>query len=158
VERSNSNSNMSRQKTVKKRLSRKLSKQLSYKNKINSILAPGRCNCSISTLNKIFENMVMALIVLSSLVLILDNPLNDPNATTSLIIKLVDSIFTFLFLTEAIIKILTFGLFTTSLKNQQAYLSVGWNILDLFVVTASLIDFCYSPSISFTSTSTIEAS
>jgi len=108
-----------------------------------------KCSCHSSTFNYVFENTVLVLIVLSSLVLILDNPLNDPNSIQSLIIKLVDTIFTFLFLLEALIKIFALGLFSTSLKNQQPYMFTGWNVLDLFVVVASLIDFAYSPSINF---------
>ena len=53
-----------------------------------------------------------------------------------------DAAFTLLFVIEAIIKILAFGFINTSLKgNVKPYLFVGWNILDLFVVITSMVDF-----------------
>ena len=91
-----------------------------------------------------FENLVLLIIVVSSIVLLIENPLDDPNSNLSQTTALLDQIFTFLFLLEAIIKILAFGFISTSLKGKQAYLFNGWNILDLFVLTSSIIEFSFS--------------
>ena len=90
--------------------------------------------------SKYFDYTVIVLILLSSLLLIADNPLNNPNSTYSKVLEIVDFVFTFLFLIEAIIKIIALGFFYSSIP-ANAYIMNGWNILDFIVVTASMIDF-----------------
>jgi uncharacterized membrane protein len=59
--------------------------------------------------SKIFENLILILIVISSLTLVIDTPLLDPNGTYSQVINKLDMTFTFLFLIEALIKIIALG-------------------------------------------------
>lgn len=73
----------------------------------------------------------------------LDNPLNDPNTYFDYILYLIDIVFTVMFVIEALIKIITLGFISTSLRGVQPYLFVGWNIIDLIVVTTSVIDMIY---------------
>ena len=90
--------------------------------------------------SKYFDYTVIILILLSSLLLIADNPLNDPDSTYSKVLEIIDFVFTFLFLIEAMIKIIALGFFYSSIP-ANAYIMSGWNILDFIVVTASMVDF-----------------
>lgn len=54
---------------------------------------------------------------------------------------MIDGVFTFLFLLEAMLKIIAMGFIHNHNKEERAYLCVGWNILDFLVVIASMIDF-----------------
>ena len=65
--------------------------------------------------NKIFDNMVLVLIILSSVTLILDNPLDEPTSPLKTTLYYVDMIFTLLFTLEALIKIIGKGLLYSSL-------------------------------------------
>lgn len=93
---------------------------------------------------KAFENFILVLILVSSVLLILDNPLNDPKSGMSIVIRYIDASLTFSFFIEALIKIFAFGFMFSSLRGVNAYLRSGWNILDLIVVTTSVIDFFIS--------------
>ena len=97
--------------------------------------------------NKVFDNIIMCLIVTSSIMLAIDTPLLDPNSKKAKIIKLIDHTHTVLFTIEAIIKIIARGFFHNNLGNSnlKPYITDPWNILDFFVVCASLLDML-SPS------------
>ena len=87
-----------------------------------------------------FENTVLIMIILSSLMLVIDNPLYDPESTLSTILKTIDTVFTILFTIEAVIKIIALGFFTSH-GVTSGYITNGWNILDFVVVLTSLVDF-----------------
>ena len=74
-----------------------------------------RCSCTIEPA-KVFENTVLVLIILSSLMLAIDSPLNNPETMMSKVLYIIDAIFTFLFLFESVIKIIAFGFIRTSFK------------------------------------------
>jgi len=74
-------------------------------------------------------------------VLVIDNPLKDPDSVFKEVIFVVDSIFTVLFTIEALIKIIAMGFMFNNLKNVSPYMRNAWNLLDIMVVVASLIDF-----------------
>ena len=105
--------------------------------------------------NSIFEYSVLVLIIASSITIAIDNPLNDPNSRLSRGLFIVDSIFTFLFLIEALLKIIAMGFCCSSVKGRKPYLCNGWNVLDFVVVLASLLDF--SLGVAGISTSTLRA-
>lgn len=83
------------------------------------------------------------LILCSSLTLVLDNPLNDPNGKVQEVLKIIDVVFTILFSIEAFIKIIAKGLLFNNLGPVLPYLRSYWNILDVVVVLASLIDLIF---------------
>jgi hypothetical protein len=58
--------------------------------------------------HKVFENTILILIISSSLMLSIDNPLNDPASNLSKVLFYIDAIFTFVFLIEAMIKVRIF--------------------------------------------------
>lgn len=79
---------------------------------------------------------ILLLIVISSILLALDNPLNDPNSDLVWFLFYADYVLTTIFAIEAIFKIITFGfLFNKS----KSYLRNGWNVIDFLVVTVSII-------------------
>ena len=109
-------------------------------------------SCHVShqvTLNKkvasIFEGIILTLILISSVNLVIDKPLNDPYAPSTIFLSYIDNCFTILFTCEALIKIIALGFFFTNTTMQQkkftAYMRDPWNILDFIVVCASLLDF-----------------
>lgn len=83
--------------------------------------------------------------MISSITLVIDSPLADPEDPIIVFIGYLDNCFTVLFTLEAIIKIIALGFFVNNnhLKkmNFSPYILDPWNILDFIVVCASLIDF-----------------
>jgi len=91
-------------------------------------------------------------IILSSVLLILDSPLNNPDQPKSKIYDIFNKAFTALFALEMILKIISTGFLFNSEKGKQAYIRNSWNIIDCLVVIVSLFlysflnmfkDFCY---------------
>lgn len=94
---------------------------------------------------KIFEGIIMTLIIISSIMLVVDNPYIDPESNGIIFVGYLDNCFTVLFTLEALIKIIALGFFFTNTtlkeKKLEAYMRSPWNILDIIVVAASLMDF-----------------
>ena len=91
--------------------------------------------------NRIFDNVVLILIIISSAMLPFDNPLNDPSARSTKLIAKINVFFTLCFLTEASIKIIAKGLFFNNMGyHVKPYMSSGWNRVDAFVVFISTLD------------------
>ena len=99
----------------------------------------------INVVAKIFEAVIMSLILISSITLVIDGPLSNPDDDVIVFVGYLDNCFTVLFTIEASIKIIALGfLFTNQAvikKGQTAYIRNPWNIIDCVVVVASLIDF-----------------
>jgi len=64
---------------------------------------------------KIFEDTVLTLIIMSSILLAIDNPLYDPESKMVRVIGYIDVGFTCLFFIEASIKVIAKGCFFNSL-------------------------------------------
>mmetsp|Transcript_24329 Transcript_24329/g.37629 ORF Transcript_24329/g.37629 Transcript_24329/m.37629 type:complete len:281 (+) Transcript_24329:5543-6385(+) len=94
--------------------------------------------------SKVFDNIVLVLILTSSITLGLDNPLNDPEGKLMRVLGTIDYGFTFLFLLEALIKIIAKGLIYNDMGPVQPYLKSYWNLIDAFVVVASLVDLAFT--------------
>jgi hypothetical protein len=94
---------------------------------------------------KIFEGIIMALIITSSVTLVIDNPLSDPEAPTIVFVGYLDNCFTVSFTIEATIKIVALGfLFNNAVLRDRGlgpYIRNPWNLLDFVVVCASILDF-----------------
>jgi len=82
-----------------------------------------------------FESFTQFLILLSSLSLAIDSPLDDPKSSFRYAMYYFEFVTTFLFLCEAILKIIVTGL----AYNKGAYLRSGWNVLDFIIVNISVI-------------------
>lgn len=92
--------------------------------------------------NKWFDTVILLLIFTSSVMLALDNPLNDPNSLESKVYRVIDLVHTVLFTGEMLIKIIGLGFFTNRLNNPllAPYVHSTWNCLDFFVVMSSLAE------------------
>lgn len=97
----------------------------------NGMLYTSKTNVMIS---RWFENFILFVIVLNTILLILDNPLEDPEGTVSKVLSYFDIIFTVIFTIEAIMKIVAMGFFWNSFPGLDGYIMNGWNILDFLIV------------------------
>lgn len=93
--------------------------------------------------NQVFENIILVLILLSSILLTIDNPTEDPNGLLMKMVGYIDIGFTCLFTIEASIKIIAKGMLFNRLGPIKPYLRDVWNILDAVVVAASLSDLIF---------------
>ena len=86
--------------------------------------------------------MVLFLILTSSIMLVIDTPLLEPESTFAKTIRIIDMVYTVLFTIEALIKIVARGFLANNHEEVQLkpYITDPWNILDFFVVCASLLD------------------
>lgn len=95
--------------------------------------------------SSIFEGIILSLILISSITLVIDNPLANPEDEFIIFIGYLDNCFTILFTLEAMIKIIALGFIvnnqTLQKQKMSPYILDPWNILDFIVVCASLIDF-----------------
>ena len=94
---------------------------------------------------KIFEGVIMTLIITSSITLVIDNPLQDPEAPIIIFVGYLDNCFTISFTLKMTVKIIALGfLFNNSVlreKKMSPYIRNPWNMLDFIVVCASILDF-----------------
>ena len=81
--------------------------------------------------NNKFEAMVIALILISSCMLTLDDPFADPNTSTQKSLDTMDDVFTVIFTLECTLKIITYGFF---FNGKGSYLRNSWNILGEFLL------------------------
>lgn len=84
-----------------------------------------------------FEIFMIFLIFVSSIMLAWDLPLNEPNGLTVQIIETVNTAFSFIFMFEAIMKIVAYGFL---LNGDASYLKTSWNVLDFLIVILSIIE------------------
>ena len=103
-----------------------------------------------------FDNVVLVLIILSSITLAVDNPLDDPKSVIKQALNMIDIVFTILFFVEALIKIISKGLLHNNLPIKP-YLLNSWNILDAFVVCISGVDLAFYWAGSETANGTLSA-
>ena len=90
--------------------------------------------------SKKFNFTILALIIVSTISLAFDSPLNDPNGQLTIIVKYFDLVLTCIFTMEAIIKIISFGFL---FNGEDSYLRNSWNILDFLIVVAALTSIIY---------------
>ena len=96
--------------------------------------------------SKIFEMFIVGLILASSVMLCIDTPLRNPDSLIFEFMSYIDYVFTFLFLVEALLKIIALGFIHNNFPGVSPYILNAWNILDFIVVTSSLVDFYFSIS------------
>ena len=79
----------------------------------------------------------MGLIFISTILLTLDNPLNDKEGDLSKVLGILDYCLTFAFTLECLINVILLGL---AFNGRNSYLRDSWNILDFLIVVFSLIN------------------
>ena len=109
----------------------------------------GRSLCCLSTENgcrkmfwkisthKWFENFILLLILISTITLAVETPMDDPKGQKVEILLSIDYFMTGAFTIEAIFKIIAFGFFFT----RTSYLKDSWNILDFIIVISAITGF-----------------
>lgn len=98
-------------------------------------LNPVRDFCAHLISKPIFDQFVLMLIIVSTITLILDDPLADPNSSTMQILYYFDIVMTVLFSFEMMTKIIALGF----VYQEGAYLRNGWNVLDYVIVVISVL-------------------
>lgn len=91
--------------------------------------------------SRYFETFILMLIGISSVLLALDNPLNDPESTLVNFLNYADIVLTSIFACEALFKIITYGFL---INGEQSYMKNGWNIMDIIIVVFSVISLVLS--------------
>lgn len=86
--------------------------------------------------SKYFEGLILVLIGVSSILLALDNPLNNPESRLVYFLNYSDYILTAFFAAESVFKIISQGLI---FNGKYSYLRTGWNVIDMVVVIVSII-------------------
>ena len=87
-----------------------------------------------------FDNLSNIMVVFSTILLVIDNPLDDPHSKKQLVLAILDYVTTSVFSFECAVKICVFGLL---INGKKSYFRDPWNFLDFFVVLISL--FSYLP-------------
>jgi len=78
----------------------------------------------------------MVLIALSSTSLAFESPLNDPAGTLTLILSVLDVVFTFIFSIEVLVRVLATGFL---LNGKRSYMRDSWHIIDFTIVVFSIV-------------------
>jgi hypothetical protein len=85
---------------------------------------------------KYFDNIVLSIILISSVLLILENPLSDPSSRLVTVLEIIDEIITAIFILEMVFKVVMNGFL---FNGKSSYLRNGWNVLDFSIVFISVI-------------------
>eukprot|EP00602_Paraphysomonas_sp_CaronLab_P008605 CAMPEP_0185034492 /NCGR_PEP_ID=MMETSP1103-20130426/24443_1 /TAXON_ID=36769 /ORGANISM="Paraphysomonas bandaiensis, Strain Caron Lab Isolate" /LENGTH=1644 /DNA_ID=CAMNT_0027571169 /DNA_START=197 /DNA_END=5132 /DNA_ORIENTATION=+ len=93
-----------------------------------------RC-CAHVVADKRFDQVILVLIIISSIVLAVDNPLLNPESNLARVLSVLDITLTMIFTAEMVIKVIALGF----ILGDGAYLRTSWNVLDFIVVVISLI-------------------
>ncbi|CDW83245.1 voltage-gated ion channel superfamily [Stylonychia lemnae] len=91
--------------------------------------------------HRFFDPFILSMILLSTIMLAIDNPLDDPNGLQSKTLEKIDYVITAIFCMEALLKIFVFGLV---INGPESYLRVSWNIMDFIIVIFSIISILLS--------------
>lgn len=83
----------------------------------------------------VFENLILFLIITSSVTLAMDQPDLKKGSELYNVLQLLDIFFTIIFTIELILKVIVYGLISSG---EDAYLKDPWNMLDAFIVTISI--------------------
>jgi voltage-dependent calcium channel T type alpha-1I len=87
--------------------------------------------------HKYFENFILFLIIVSTILLSFQNPLSNPNGEFQQVLDVIDTVMVALFLVECILKIVVLGFI---FNGEYSYLRSGWNFIDFLVVAVSLVN------------------
>lgn len=86
----------------------------------------------------IWETTITFLIIINSVILAIDDPLDDPQSSKSVILYYLDLVCTSCFIIEMMFKIISMGFLFNSTDNSNSYFRNIWNILDFLIVMISI--------------------
>lgn len=87
----------------------------------------------------------MTLIFISTVLMAVDSPLNDPNSTGTQVLNIIDIVITSFFVIESVTKIISYGFI---MNGPESYLRISWNIMDFIIVVFS-VSFSFFYTIAF---------
>ena len=122
-----------REQLLKSAKSKRKSRKLKSLDKMTDNLGSGK-------IYTYFDRFILTLIIISNILLPMDNPLNDPDSTLATTLIKINIVMTVFFVFEATVKIVAKGMFHNNMKTIEPYMSSGWNIIDIFVVCVSVFD------------------
>lgn len=88
-----------------------------------------------------FDNVILVFIIISTILLAVETPLDDPCSTKTIVLQYIDYVMTAIFAIELIIKIIALGL---ACSGPESYLRQPANMLDFIIVLASLFSIFFS--------------
>ena len=88
-----------------------------------------------------FDNVILVFIIISTLLLAAETPLDDPNSQKIKVLVYIDYVMTTIFTIEMLIKIIALGL---AFSGPDSYLRQPANLLDFVIVLASLFSIFFS--------------
>eukprot|EP00421_Protoceratium_reticulatum_P005607 CAMPEP_0168363876 /NCGR_PEP_ID=MMETSP0228-20121227/3920_1 /TAXON_ID=133427 /ORGANISM="Protoceratium reticulatum, Strain CCCM 535 (=CCMP 1889)" /LENGTH=1902 /DNA_ID=CAMNT_0008376623 /DNA_START=137 /DNA_END=5845 /DNA_ORIENTATION=+ len=97
---------------------------------------------------KVFDNVILLCILLSTVCMMIDFPLRDPQDTLTKVVRTADTVFAIIFCVEMAVKLVACGL----IWGHDAYLKSGWNWLDGIVVIVSIMGMASASSGGFLKT------
>lgn len=95
-----------------------------------------RLMCAKLAAHKWFERIILTLIVISTITLALETPLDNPKGTKIRILGYIDLFMTVAFTFEALVKIIGLGFM---INGKPSYIRDPWNILDFVIVFSALL-------------------
>lgn len=112
----------------------------------NSLLFMGEDNllrkhCALVVGHRYFDNTILFLIGFSTVLLALENPLDDPESSFNFVLKKLDVVVSIIFTLELVIKVIVYGFL---FNGKEAYLKNAWNQMDFLIVTFSIISMTFS--------------
>jgi hypothetical protein len=79
---------------------------------------------------------IFGIVVISSILMLFDNPLEDPNQFFFQVLYIINQVITGIFVLELMVKVIVYGLIA---NGESSYLKNGWNILDFVIVLTSIL-------------------
>ena len=95
-----------------------------------------RVMCHKLAENKWFTSIILILIILSTITLAFETPLDDPKGDKLRVLGHIDLFMTLAFTFEALVKIVAAGFL---FAGKKSYIREPWNILDFLIVVAALL-------------------
>ena len=78
-----------------------------------------------------YDNIILGLIIVSTILLTFDNPLEHEQSRKKVVLRYADYVLTTLFTLECITNVILFGFL---LNGKRSYLRDGWNVMDFLIV------------------------
>ena len=97
---------------------------------------PVRQFCAATVSHRYFDPFVLTMICVSTMMLTLENPLNDPDGGLMEFLKYMDYVFTTIFVVECVLKNVQSGFL---FNGSHSYIRSAWNMIDFLIVAFSLI-------------------
>ena len=88
-----------------------------------------------------FDTFILVMIFASTILLSLENPLDNPNGDLMNVLSKIDYVMTAIFTLESLLKIISYGYLFTG---KPSYMRNPWNVMDFLIVVFSLISAVFS--------------